>query len=432
MPSNQSPFQFPVGISDYRQLVAGNYLYVDKSLGIRDILNGSAVSIICRPRRFGKTLFMSMLQHFFAENVIGESTQGLFNPSLLNQKYPQIIEEHQGKYSVIYLTCKDIKYSSFESAHQGFQGLLVRLFREHQSLLESPLLSETERAAFNRILSKTADEDETRSALKDLSYYLHKAHGKPVIVLIDEYDTPILSAYTNKYYEEMIPFIRAFLGAGLKDNPYVFKSVVTGIIRIAKENLFSDLNNPEVYSPLKNTYGDYFGFTEDEINTLLQKTNLTSQASAIKHWYNGYWIGGHTIYNPWSIISCLKHAGVLEPYWVNTSGNELIRKILGEANANVKTELEKLIQGGSISCWIDEHVTFENLSKNETALWSLFLFSGYLTATKIKLDDTGYYQCELRIPNQELLHLYRRQVIGWFGDFLGYREYQEFIDNLLT
>jgi hypothetical protein len=429
---DKESIMYPVGVSDYRELVTGGYGYVDKSLSILEVLRDGVVSIICRPRRFGKTLFMSMLQHFFAENVRSENTRALFKSSLLAQKNPEILKEHQGQYSVIYLTCKDLRYPSFEGAYQGFQGLLSRLYVEHSSLLDSLKLDEAEKEAFEKILKSTANDAGMRTALRDLSAYLYKAYGKRVIILIDEYDTPILSGYMEGDYKQIIDFMRGFLGAALKDNPCVFKSVITGIIRVAKENLFSDLNNALVHTVLLDRYSDAFGFTESEVNCLLEEAELSSSAAQIKRWYNGYQIGPSTIYNPWSIIRCLSEKGLLKLYWVNTSGNDLIRKILSEAGPSLKIRLEKLIQGESIPAVIDEHVTFENLSNNETALWSLLLFSGYLTAMDAQLDDEGFYQAQLRIPNQELLHLYRRQVVGWFRDYLGYTGYKDFINHLLT
>lgn len=430
--SNQKKMRFPVGVSNYRKLITGNFLYVDKTLGIERILQEGEISIICRPRRFGKTLFMSMLQHFFADNVDGFDTQTFFQHSLISEFHPEIVQEHQGQYKVIFLTFKDLKYDTYELAYQGIKGLFVRLYEQYLFLLDSPKLLESEKERFRRIINKTADVEETRFALKDLSHFLFKAYEKQVIILIDEYDTPILSGYLHHYYKEIIASIRGILSAALKDNPYVTKTVITGIIRVAKENLFSDLNNTEVYSILNNSYGNDFGFTEKEVNYLLEKTEVASQADEIKHWYNGYQIGAHTIYNPWSIISCLKNLGIFQTYWINTSGNELIKKVLSEASANVKKQLEQLMQGESIIAWIDEHVMFENLSQNETALWSLLFFSGYLTAQNIQFNELGYYSCELRIPNHEVLILYRKQLVNWFEGALGLQNYYTFISHLLT
>lgn len=429
---HQNPFLFPVGISDFRKLVSENFLYVDKTLGVNHVLQESAISLICRPRRFGKTLFMSMLHYFFADRVAGVPTKELFQNSLLAKTSPKTIEEHQGQYCVLFLTFKDLKYLNYEHAYQGIKGLLACLCQEHLAMLDSPLLSDTEKELFRRILTKTADFEETRNALKYLSHFLFKAYQKSVVVLIDEYDTPILSGYLENYFKDILEFIRGFLGAGLKDNPCVAKTVLTGIIRVAKENLFSDLNNAEVYSILKDSYSDDFGFTEQEVNQLLQKTNLSTHAEEIKQWYNGYKIGPQTIYNPWSIICCLKYKGKFEPYWVNTSGNELIKKVLSEASTDAKIQLEMLMQGEEITCAVDEHVAFENLGQNDTALWSLLLFSGYLTAQNVQLDSLNYYQCDLRIPNHEVLSLYRKQFVSIFEDRLGLKGYYSFINNLLN
>lgn len=408
----QTPILFPVGISDYRKLVTENYLYIDKTLGINDILKESAISIICRPSRFGKTLFMSMLQHFFADQVGGIPTKDLFQNSLLAKTSPKTIEEHQGQYPVIFLTFKDLKFENFDEAYQGIKGLLERLFEEHQVILDSPLLSKTEKARFRRILKKTQDFEETRNALKDLSRFLFKVYKKPVVVLID--DSPILN--TEYLDNKTNRFLKCFLVAGLKDNSSVGKAVLTGIMHVANESPFSDLNNTEVFSILKDSHSDSFGFTEQEVNQLLKKTNLSPQAEEIKQWYNGYKIGSQTIYNPCSIILCLKCKGKLTLYWVNTRENELIKTALSEASTEAKVQVEALMRGEELTCSVDEHIDFENLAQNETAFWSLLLFSGYLTAQEVRLDSLGYYQCDLRIPNQEVISLFRKQFVSLFED----------------
>lgn len=395
--SEQKPFQFPVGVSNFQELVTDHYLYVDKTLGIERLLHAGKISVICRPRRFGKTLFMSMLQHFFAENIKGVKTKELFQNSLLAQKYPEVLKEHQGQYPVIFISFKDLKRGSYAEAYEAIQGLLECLFEEHISLLDSKLLSKNEKKRFLKILNKKANLDETINSLKHLTHFLHKVYKKKVIVLIDEHDVPIQEGFLKNYYKKIIDFMRVFLGAVLKDNSCLERGVITG-----EKNLCSDLDNVEVHSILKNTFIEDFGFTQIEINELLQKTGLSSKLDEIKRWYNGYQIAGHTIYNPWSIISCLKNFGALEPYWVNTSGNELIKKVLIEAKPQVKEKLETLIQERTISCYIDEQFIFDNLANSEIALWTLLLFSGYLTAQNFKLDSVGYYQCEVRIPNQEI------------------------------
>lgn len=430
--SKENPLLFPIGVIDFQKIITGNYFYVDKTLGIANLLQQGDITVICRPRRFGKTLFMSMLQNFFAENVRGVKTKTLFENTLLAQKHPEIMEKYQGKYSVIFLSFKDLKRSSYAEAYEAIQGLLGSLYEEHYSLLDSINLTDNEKQYFHRICSKTANYDETINSLKRLTHFLYKAYNKKVIVLMDEYDVPAQEGYLNNYYKEIIKFMRGFFGAAFKDNLCLERGVFTGIARIAKENLFSDLNNVEVHSILRNAFSEYFGFTETEMNALLQKVGLSSQAEEIKRWYNGYQIAGHTVYNPWSIICCLKNLGVLELYWVNTSGNELIKKILSEASPKIKTRLEQLMQRETIVAWIDEHIVFENLSQNETALWSLLLFTGYLTAQNIQLNELGYYQCELRIPNHEVLILYRKQLVSWFEGTLGLQDYYAFINNLLT
>lgn len=420
---------FPVGVSDYRKLIVGNYIYVDKSLSIKDLVHDGEVVVINRPRRFGKTLFMSMLQHFFSAEVGGLETATLFNRSLLASMSPEYLQKYQGQFSVIFISFKDIKATDFDLSLEKITELFSRLFIENSAILSEGHLSDAEIESYARIMHKTATRSDLEAALLNLSLYLRKTYQKPVIILIDEYDTPILSGYTHQYYEDIIGFIRALFGAGLKDNPNIFKAVITGIIRIAKENLFSDLNNAEVYTTLNNRYSEYFGFTEAETNHLLAQTKLIPQGPSIKQWYNGYQIGEATIYNPWSIIKCLKESGKLQPYWVNTSDNLLIKQILARSNRDLKKTMELLLQGRTVKEAIQLHLHFENIEDNETALLSLLLYSGYLTGTVSEVRGLVRL-VNLKIPNQEVHFLFEDVMMTWFIESMGYHRYQHWIDDL--
>lgn len=427
-----SELKFPVGVDNYYKLISGGFLCADKTLAIREICHEGEIVVITRPRRFGKTLFMSMLQHFFAEEVHGNATAKLFENSLIAKQHPEIVKQHQGQYSVIFVTFKNLKADNQELAIAQMKGLLSELYLTHNDVLQTNTLDKAEQAVFERMKMKESDVSEMADAIKNLSSYLLKAYGKPVIILIDEYDTPLISAHLHNYYDTFINIMRGMFGAALKGNPNLFKGVITGIVRLAKEGLFSDLNNPSIYTSLNKEYSQYFGFTQTEVDQLLQQTNLTKQSEEIKRWYNGYQIGEQMIYNPWSLINCLKHSSEFLLYWVNTSDNRLIRKYLAQSNDPFKLQLENLIQGGTTKQRIDEHLQFHDLDFNDTALWTLLFYSGYLTAKSATLDSTGQRSCELAIPNRELLLLYRREVTGWFADKIGLAAYERWLESLVT
>ncbi len=319
----------PVNSDDFREIIEKKFDFVDKTLWIQEILDEISVTVmaITRPRRFGKTLNLSMLHYFLAAEVDGRKTQGLFDGlkiAALGEKYMQ----HQGKYPVIFITFKEVRDHDFSIAYSNLINLLHRVYRQHNYLTDSPRLSPAEKEKFKIILERKGSRGDVNSALLDLSYYLYQHHGAKVWLLIDEYDTPIQSAFLNNYYDEVTSLMRSLLGAALKTNPYLERAVITGILRIAKESLFSGLNNIEVYTLLHSNYGEYFGFTESEVNALLNQAGLDKEAVAIRDWYNGYKCGNTIIYNPWSIVHCIKRQGELQPYWVNTSGNDLIKHSL--------------------------------------------------------------------------------------------------------
>ncbi|MEJ2419096.1 MAG: AAA family ATPase [Exilibacterium sp.] len=311
------------------------------------------------------------------------------------------------------------------------------LFEQYPELRVSEALSVTQKGDVQRILERKADLSQLARAFKRLSEFLYRHYQKPVLLLIDEYDTPIHAAYVNGYYQEMINFMRGLLGEGLKDNPYLYQAVVTGILRVSRESLFSGVNNLEVYTVLDRGYSRYFGFTEAEVAGLSRGFNVEHVSSEIQSWYNGYRFGDYVIYNPWSIIGCLKRQGEMRPYWVNTSDNALLKELMAKANADFKQAMEPLIQNNGIhnkatEQMIDPNIVFGDLSKNTTALWSLLLFSGYLTATDIRYDQEGIVTCRLSIPNLEVQGLYKRHIKEWFSDPLGQKGYSDFLNCLTT
>ncbi len=422
--------KLPIGQSNFRKIIDSGFTLIDKSLLIRDILNDTEVILITRPRRFGKTLNLSMLQHFFAKEVLGLPTEGLFDNLLITKAGSQYLD-HQGRYPVILITLKDIKSTHFQAAYDSFCHAVSDLYSEHRYLLESSALHEDEKEFFESILRQKASRTNIEASLKNITKYLFQHFGAKPLVLIDEYDSPIQNAYMHGFYKEMMDLIRSFLGRGLKDNPYLFKSVLTGILRVSKESLFSDLNNIRVYSLLHSEYGEYFGFTEAEVKKLLAEAQLQNKGDEIRDWYNGYQIGETTVYNPWSIINCLAEKGKLQPYWVNTSDNVLIKDLILHSTTDFKSILELLLQGSKVEMIIDEQVVFQYLKSNELAIWCLFLMAGYLKVMDQKETDQGIL-CSLAIPNREVRNLYRRIIETWLSDGRVLSWYNQFLVELLN
>ena len=433
---NISPVpKLPMGCEDFRTLIDEKFLFVDKTLLIKELIDdGTTVSLITRPRRFGKTLNLSMLHYFFAEKVLEQPTKGLFNGLKISQTGEQYMA-HQGQYPVISVSLKRLTGKTYEIMLNRMRELISFIYRQHLKLLDSPCLVKQQKNRFEAMLGNNATEAHLEVSLLDLAEYLHTHYKKKVIILIDEYDTPIQSGYFNGYYSKVIELMREFLGNCLKTNPYLKRAVLTGITRVSKESLFSGLNNIAVYSLLNRQYKDHFGFTEKEVNRLACKMGYQNKLSEMKAWYNGYEIGGTTLYNPWSIISCMKNEGLLQSYWVNTSGNELIKKLLINSSIEFKQDFESLLRGKSIHKFIREDTVFSDLEDkaNESLIWSLFLVSGYLKIVNFseELEDEGFY-CELSIPNREIHCLYCLLIKTWLRGEQKPEWYKEFIENLLV
>jgi hypothetical protein len=329
------------------------------------------------------------------------------------------------------MTFKGIDGGSFEDAYDRICSVLKDAYKQHQILLDSNKLSDYEKESYKNILTMRASRIEIRDGLKNLTTYLYQHYSVKSIILIDEYDTPIQAAYLGKYYDEMIGFMRIFLGAGLKDNSYLHQSMLTGILRIAKESLFSDLNNLKAYSLLNKRYGEYFGFTEDEVIILLQKTQLSDTLPNVKAWYNGYQVGNTVLYNPWSIVNFIQEQGIFSDYWVNTSDSALIKDLLIKSDTTLRKEFEFLLRGISTEQYIIENFAFKQLEFTPSAIWSLLLMSGYLKATAIINNDLGTVG-RLEIPNKEVRHLYQRYISEWLSGVNDAKIFNVFITNLLT
>ena len=414
--------KLPIGISDFQELMEGNYFFVDKSLFINEIINdGSKIILLPRPRRFGKTLNLSILRYFFEKTWKKEKIKQLF--SGLSIEKEELFSKHLCRYPVIYLTFKNIKSSNFKEDLESIKRLIADEYRRHGYLLESGALDDFEKDDFKNVAALTADISLFKSSLLYLSHYLYKHHKEKPVILIDEYDTPIHNAYFEGHYKEIITFFKSFLSAGLKDNPDIYKGVMTGILRVAKESIFSDMNNLGVYSIMREEYSDHFGFMEKEVKDLTQTYNIKERFKDIKNWYDGYVFGKNVIYNPWSILNFISSKDKqYRPYWVNTSSNSLIKDLVAKAPSGIKKEIYDLLKEIPIIKKIEENIAFENLKTNETAIYSFLLFCGYMKAYKCRdMEDERY--CRLQIPNKEVKLVFKNIIIDWINE--GYEDYDK-------
>ncbi len=411
--------QLPIGLSDYKQLIEEDWYYIDKTLLIEDLINyGGLVSLITRPRRFGKTLNLSMLKYFFEK--ANDSNEHLF----VDKKIWSVSKARalQGKFPVIFMTFKGVKETTWESTYEKFIHLIAKEYRRHEYLLDSPALSPNEKAIFTRIVLLLSSEAEYHMSLVYLSNFLERHHGEKAIILIDEYDAPVHGALFHGYYEKVACFVRSFLGDGLKDNSSLKLGVISGILRTAKEGIFSGLNNPKVFTILQERFADKFGFTDGEIDQLLNDYKLDKIKEDFKSWYNGYLIGETCIYNPWSSLGCVDEQGKLQPYWVNTSDNALVAKLIATASPQIKEACVELFKGNVLpEIRIEENMVLPGMVGNPNSIWSLLLFSGYLTAASYKLSE-GMQYGNLVIPNKEIQILFEDLVDKLFRQSLGQSE----------
>ena len=421
----------PVGEEDFRVLIDKKFLFVDKTLLIKEFLDNEniKVSLITRPRRFGKTLNLSMLHYFFAEKVLEEPTKGLFNGLKISQTGERYMT-HQGQYPVIFVSFKRIKSENFQEMINDLKRLMADIYHLYYFLLESPHLTDVQKEDFYAILRRNINKADLKTALFKLTEYLYAHYQKEVILLIDEYDAPIQAGYLKNYYEEVIEMMQSLLGNCLKTNSYLERAVLTGITRVSKESLFSGLNNLKVYSLLDRKYKDHFGFTEAEVNMLAKKMNHQDKLTEMKTWYNGYEIGNTTLYNPWSVISCLDNDGLTKNYWINTSGNDLIKKLLINSSLKFKQDFECLLRGETIHKSIREDVVFGDLETNESLIWSLFFVAGYLKIVNNPEDNDKRYA--LSIPNKEIEEYYHFLIQEWLAGTNGADWCVDFLNDLLA
>ncbi|OBR95012.1 putative AAA-ATPase [Clostridium ragsdalei P11] len=422
-----------LGYSDFKRTVEDNYYFVDKTLFIKEVVeDGSAVILLPRPRRFGKSMNMSMLKCFFEKTE--ESNGELFKD--LKIYSDKEIMKKQGQYPVIFITFKDEKYSKWEFCETGLRKIIKDEFAKHRYILKSDILDPFEKEEFIKILEEKADYVTYLRGLKILSNYLYRFYKQKVVILIDEYDVPIQSGYLNGYYDEIIEFMRNFLSAGLKDNENLEKGILTGILtgilRVAKESIFSGLNNINVCTILSSEYSEYFGFTEEEVEETLKYYGIEANMEELTNWYNGYIFGDRVIYNPWSVLNYVKRwKDGFKPYWTNTSSNDLVKTLVTKGGADLKGDLEELIKGRSIEKRINEDIVMGEIDKNTENVWSFLLFSGYLKVVKKRID-MGEMYCNLSIPNMEVNYLYRQIILGWFKESINNDKFNIMLKSLVT
>lgn len=399
----------PIGISDYVR-AQSEYYYVDKTLLIKEFLDQKPlVSLFTRPRRFGKTLNMDMLRVFF--EISEEDTSRYFTDEAI-WKCGEEYRSHQGKYPVIFLTFKDVKFGTWEATIDKIKGLLQEEYGRHQELTNSDKLSKYEKDYFAKILEGTANEVELSSALEKLSKMLSAHYGKAPIIIIDEYDTPIQEGYSKDFYEEIIGFMRNFFSGAFKDNKNLSYGFLTGILRIAQESIFSGLNNLMVNSVMDEAYDSFFGFTSEEVREMLNYYGVSEKEGELKDWYDGYSFGSEEIYNPWSVINYISKGCIPQAYWANTGKNEVLEDVLKAATDDITERLYSLLQGESVIARIDQNVVYRSLAEDPANIYSLLLVAGYLKAPKKELQADGSYLCEVSIPNREIAAVYKSEILS--------------------
>ncbi len=414
-----------IGNQDFESIRINNYFYIDKTHFIREWWeNGDSVTLVARPRRFGKTLNMSMLEQFFSVDYKerGELFEGL--SVWQDDKYRRM----QGTYPVISLSFAKVKEDTYPSAKKKICQIITNLYNRYDFLLQGDVLNKKEKEYYGKVSAEMEDYIAS-DALNALSNYLMQYYGKKVIILLDEYDTPMQEAFVNGYWKEMTTFIRSLFNATFKTNPYLERAVMTGITRISKESIFSDLNNLKVVTTTSDNYTDCFGFTEEEVFAALEEHGLSDKRHQVKEWYDGFTFGGRKdIYNPWSIISFLDERKV-GAYWANTSANSLVGKLLREGKPSVKQIFEELLRGGVIQMEMDEQIVYDQLFEVKNAIWSLLLAGGYLKVMGTTfVERTGRLYYDLALTNKEVRIMFEKMVNGWFS---GSDDYNDFIRALL-
>lgn len=399
----------PIGVSDFK-LATTDYYYVDKTLMIRDFLDKKPmVSLFTRPRRFGKTLNMDMLRVFFEKT--NEDTSVYFKDKQIWQ-CGDYYTKHQGQYPVIFLTFKDVKSMTWEETFQKIRRLISLEFIRHNELETSSVLTAYEKEQYHLLAGDSGDEVDCQMGLQLLSLLLHKHYGRECIIIIDEYDTPIQQGHTCNFYPEIVNFMRNFFSGGLKDNPHLAFGFLTGILRVAKESIFSGMNNLKTYSILDDGYSSYFGFTEKEVKDMLRYYGKDDKYNELSEWYDGYRFGNTEIFNPWSVINYISDNCFPKAFWQSTGSNEIIGEIIQAATPEITKDLYKLLCGEKIAAYIDTGVIYPEVQNNPYSIYSFLLVAGYLKVANIYPQSDGNFMCDVAIPNKEITFVYEKEVLN--------------------
>lgn len=399
----------PIGVSDFKLATTG-YYYVDKTLMIRDFLDKKPmVSLFTRPRRFGKTLNMDMLRVFFEKT--NEDTSVYFKDKQIWQ-CGDYYTKHQGQYPVIFLTFKDVKSMTWEETFQKIRRLISLEFIRHNELETSSVLTAYEKEQYHLLAGDNGDEVDCQMGLQLLSLLLHKHYGRECIIIIDEYDTPIQQGHTCNFYPEIVNFMRNFFSGGLKDNPHLAFGFLTGILRVAKESIFSGMNNLKTYSILDDGYSSYFGFTEKEVKDMLRYYGKDDKYNELSEWYDGYRFGNTEIFNPWSVINYISDNCFPKAFWQSTGSNEIIGEIIQTATPEITKDLYKLLCGEKIAAYIDTGVIYPEVQNNPYSIYSFLLVAGYLKVANIYPQSDGNFMCDVAIPNKEITFVYEKEVLN--------------------
>lgn len=399
----------PIGVSDFKSATT-NYYYVDKTLLIRDFLNAiPMVSLFTRPRRFGKTLNMDMLRVFFEKT--SDNTSIYFKDKYIWQ-CGDYYTKHQGQYPVIFLSFKDVKCSSWQETFQKISKLISLEFMRHDELKSSFVLSSYEKEQYHRFASENINEVDCQMGLQLLSLLLHKHYNKECVIIVDEYDTPIQQGHLCDFYNEIVDFMRNFFSGGLKDNPHLAFGFLTGILRVAKESIFSGMNNLKTNSILDNSYSSYFGFTNEEVKDMLAYYEYEDKYQEILEWYDGYRFGNTEIFNPWSVINYISDQCFPKAFWQSTGSNDIIGEIIGTATPEITENLYKLFCGNTITTYVDTSVIYPEVQNNPYSIYSFLLVAGYLKVAAIYPQNDGNYMCDVAIPNKEILYVYEKEVLN--------------------
>ena len=399
----------PIGVSDFKELVSG-YYYVDKTLMLKEFIDSKPkVSLFTRPRRFGKTLAMDMLKTFF--EVSDTDTSKYFK----NKKIWSCGEEYrreQGKYPVIFVTFKDIKFATWEQTYTAIREIIANEYLRHDVLLTSDKCNDFEKDYFRKVVDGTITEVSMARAFLELSHMLNKHYGRPAAIIIDEYDTPIQQGHTCNFYPEIVNFMRNFFSGGLKDNPHLAFGFLTGILRVAKESIFSGMNNLKTYSILDDGYSSYFGFTEKEVKDMLRYYGKDDKYNELSEWYDGYRFGNTEIFNPWSVINYISDNCFPKAFWQSTGSNEIIGEIIQAATPEITKGLYKLLCGEKIAAYIDTGVIYPEVQNNPYSIYSFLLVAGYLKVANIYPQSDGNFMCDVAIPNKEITFVYEKEVLN--------------------